>query len=50
MAEVIIGLLQNSPYSIMQEPFVSPYTGTSAYTMADLLYNAGTTDARPELK
>jgi len=50
MAEVVIGLLRNSPYSIVQQPFVSPYTGTSAYTMADLLYNAGMTDARPEVK
>lgn len=41
VAEVIIGLLRADPDSILNHDFVSPLTGTSAYTMADMIYHAG---------
>lgn len=41
VAEVIIGLLRADPQSILNRDFVSPLTGTSAYTMADMIFHAG---------
>ncbi len=47
VAEVMIGLLRADPASIMNTDFVSPLTGTSNYTMADMIYHAGWHEARP---
>ncbi|MEM7041304.1 MAG: hypothetical protein AAF543_00700, partial [Pseudomonadota bacterium] len=41
VAEVIIGLLRADPGSILNQNFVSPLTGTSSYTMADMIHHAG---------
>ena len=41
VAEVIIGLLQADPGSILNQDFVSPLTGTSSFTMADMIFHAG---------
>ena len=41
VAEVIIGLLRADPQSILNRDFVSPLTGTSDYTMADMIFHAG---------
>jgi len=41
VAEVIIGLLRADPHSILNSNFVSPLTGTSAFTMADMIHHAG---------
>ncbi|MEM9439744.1 MAG: peroxidase family protein [Pseudomonadota bacterium] len=47
VAEVMIGLMRADPTSIMNKNFVSPLTGTSNYTMADMIYHAGWHQARP---
>ena len=41
VAEVIIGLLRADPLSILNQDFLSPLTGTSSYTMADMIFHAG---------
>lgn len=41
VAEVIIGLLRADERSILNREFVSPLTGTSIYTMADMIHHAG---------
>ena len=41
VAEVIIGLLRADPGSILNQDFVSPLTGTTSYTMADMIHHAG---------
>jgi len=41
VAEVIIGLLHADPGSILNHDFASPLTGTSTYTMADMIFHAG---------
>ena len=41
VAEVVIGLLRADPQSILNQDFVSPLTGTQAYTMADMIFHAG---------
>ncbi len=47
VAEVMIGLLRADPGSILNTDFVSPLTGTSNYTMADMIYHAGWHEAHP---
>lgn len=47
VAEVIIGLLRADPSSILNHDFVSPLTGTSNYTMADMIHHAGWHEAGP---
>ncbi|MDH3663993.1 MAG: hypothetical protein OEU92_28935, partial [Alphaproteobacteria bacterium] len=41
VAEVIIGLLRADPNSILNHDFASPLTGTTEFTMADMIHHAG---------
>lgn len=41
VAEVIIGLLRADPSSVINTDFVSPLTGTSNFTMADMIHHTG---------
>ena len=41
VAEVIIGLLKADRNSILNHDFVSPVTGTTTFTMADMIFHAG---------
>ncbi len=41
VAEVMIGLLRADPTSILNTNFVSPLTDTAAFTMADMIHQAG---------